>query len=300
MFKKFVSLILSVLITITNFLGLEISFLEPKVYQNLSYGTHERHKLDIAIPVNVNEDTALILYIHGGGWIGGDKESYFGDIKSMAKKHNVVCASVNYRYICDDVNLFDILDDLDLAMEFIKSFGLENGININRSILTGHSAGGHLSLFYSYTKAKTSAIPPVAVVSNSGPTELNDDNYFYNKDLGKDSSLGTYSFIAQLIAWATGEPVTYETKSEFAEAMSSVSPITYVDENTVPTILNHGKLDDVVPFSNAVMLHNKLTEAGVDHIFNVYPYSDHGLQHDPEAAERASELFDEFIEKYLK
>ena len=94
--------------------------------------------------------------------------------------------------------------------------------------------------------------------------------------------------------------MTRETKANYLEEIATVSPLTYVNKNTVPTIINHGMVDDIVPFRNAVALEAKLTELGVEHVFNVYPNSGHGLERDPEAAARAQELFGEYIEKYVK
>ena len=299
MFTKIIAFFTTILIFLAELFGLPTTDLKFHVYQNLSYGEHERHVLDLVIPKNV-EETGLILYIHGGAWIGGDKDGYSDTLQAMAEKHGVACAAVNYRYINDEIDLNDIMDDIDAAMVCIKETGKKHGVDINRSILTGGSAGGHLSLLYAYSRVEGSAIPPVAVMSDCGPTDLSDDYYFYNEDLGKGNGLGGYDVIAQILTWACGETVTFENKDEAAEAIAKVSPLTYVDENTVPTIINHGMVDDIVPFRNAQALDAKLTQLGVEHVFNIYPNSGHGLDQDPDSFKRAQELFDEYITKYVK
>ncbi len=299
MLDKITAFFMSVVTFILSLLGLGMKKENAYVYKNISYGCHERHKLDLYLPTDCGDDMGLVLYIHGGAWIGGDKDGYFETLEHMAEKYGVACAAVNYRYISDKVTLLDIMDDIDAAMECIKAKGKRHGIDINRSILTGGSAGGHLSLLYAYSRVEGSAIPPVAVMSDCGPTDLSDDYYFYNGDLDKINGLGGYEVIAQLLSWGAGVEMTFETKDNFAEQIAAVSPLTYVTKASVPTIINHGMVDDVVPFRNAVMLEAKLAELGVEHVFNVYPNSGHGLEKDPESAQRAQQLFGEYIEKYV-
>lgn len=299
MFDRIAAFFMAVIAFFISLFGFGTKKEDAYVYQNISYGIHERQKLDLYLPTDCGDDMGLVLYIHGGGWIGGDKDGYFETLQYMAEKYGVACAAINYRYISDDVNLLDIMDDIDAAMECIKIKGKIHGIDINRSILTGGSAGGHLSLLYAYSRVEGSAIPPVAVMSDCGPTDLSDDYYFYNSDLDKGNGLGGYDVIAQLLSWGTGVEMTFETKGQYAEEIAAVSPLTYANENSVPTIINHGMVDDIVPFRNAVALDAKLTELGVEHVFNIYPNSGHGLDQDPANSQRAQELFGEYIEKYV-
>lgn len=271
---------------------------ETKVYRDLSYGEHERNTLDLYIPGNTKE-TGLVLYIHGGAWIGGDKSGYSDTIKEMSEEFGVACAAINYRYICDTVDINDIMDDIDAAMVCIKETGKKHCVDINRSILTGGSAGANLALLYSYSRVENSAIPPVAVMSDCGPTDLTDDYYYYNPELGKENAIGNEEQISQLLSWACGKKITRETRDDAIEEIKKVSPLYYVTENSVPTIINHGSKDDVVPFRNAVALDEKLTECGVEHYFNVFPNSDHGLASDPDCREKSMQQFYGFIGKYL-
>ncbi|MBQ2812505.1 MAG: alpha/beta hydrolase [Clostridia bacterium] len=300
MFDKIIAFLMSVVTFFAGLFGIGIKKDDAVVYKNISYGNHSRHKLDLYLPTDCGDDMGLVLYIHGGAWIAGDKEGYYETLEYMAEKYGVACAAVNYRYISDSVTLLDIMDDIDAAMECIRAKGEKHGININRSILTGGSAGGHLSLLYAYSRVEGSAIPPVAVMSDCGPTDLSDDYYYYNEDLGKGNGLGGDEVISQLLTWGTGVEITRETRVNYLEKIAEVSPLTYVNKDSVPTIINHGMVDDIVPFRNAVMLEAKLTELGVEHVFNVYPNSGHGLDRDPDAAARAQEFFGGYIEKYVK
>lgn len=298
MLAKITSFFMSIIIFIAELLGVPVMSPESYTYYNLSYGEHERNVIDLCIPKNTAE-TGLVLYIHGGAWIMGDKDAYSSTIKEISEKFGVACAAMNYRYICETVDINDIMDDIDAAMACIRETGKKHGVDISRSILTGGSAGANLALLYSYSRVENSVIPPVAVMSDCGPTDLADDYYFYNPDLGKGNAMGDEAFIAQLLSWACGKKITYETRSEATEEIRKVSPLYYVNENSVPTIINHGIIDDIVPFRNAQALDAKLTECGVEHYFNIYPNSSHGLDRDPECSQKAQQLFYQFIEKYL-
>ncbi len=298
MLAKITAFFMSIIIFISTFLGVPLMTSDNYVYYNLSYGEHERHTIDLCIPKNT-EQSGLVLYIHGGAWIMGDKDIYRDTLKEISEKFGVACAAMNYRYVCDTVDINDIMDDIDAAMVCIKETGKKHGVDINRSILTGGSAGANLSLLYSYSRVEGSEIPPVAVMSDCGPTDLTDDYYYYNPEIGKGNAMGNEEFISQLLSWACGTGVAFDTRDEASEAIKKVSPLYYVNENTVPTIINHGTKDDIVPFRNAVELDKKLTDCGVEHYFNIYPNSDHGLANDPDCRERSIEQFYSFIEKYL-
>ena len=206
----------------------------------------------------------------------------------------VATASLNYRYVSDEVDLLDILDDIDGALAEIKKKGNEVGVNINRVLLTGDSAGGHLSLLYAYARKNTAPVTPVAVISNSGPTDLYDDNFYQNNALGDEA------VISDLMSKCCGQRFTFDTKDNARDALYSVSPIAYVSADSVPTVINHGNADTIVPFSNAQTLDALLTQYGVEHVLNVYNGADHDLGKDDAAKKRADELLFGYIDRFLR
>lgn len=265
-----------------------------QTFFDMSYGTHERQVVDLCIPDDASGDMGLVLFIHGGAWISGDKKSYEGGMNYGASELGIATASVNYRYISEDVDLLDVLDDIDAALAVIRKKGAELGVNINRVLLTGDSAGGHLSLLYAYARKSTAPITPVAVISNSGPTDLYDDNFYHNNALGNET------VICDLMSKACGQRFTYDTKETARQALYSVSPIAYVSSDCVPTVINHGTADSIVPFSNAQALDALLTQYGVEHVLNAYNAADHDLGKDDEAKKRADELLFGYIDRFLR
>ena len=262
------------------------------LYENLKYGSSERNVLDLALPRS-NAHKGLIFYIHGGGWISGDKGPYGNTLKNYAKK-GYACAAINYRYAgTNGTTGFEILDDIAGALNKVKSQAEEHNIELNSALLSGGSAGGHLSLLYAYACQNKSTIKPTCVVSLSGPTDLIDPN-FYNKNAAN------YQGQINMISKLTGKNITAENfASQYKDVLMALSPNYYVNESTVPTVICHGTADDLVPYSNAVSLDTLLTEKGVEHELVTFNDAGHGLEKDETAKARMDELFEEYVRRYL-
>ena len=294
MFEKIIAFFMAIINFFLGLFGLGGQEADCQKFFDMSYGIHERQVVDLFIPDDASGDLGLVLFIHGGAWIAGDKESYEGGMEYGATELGIATASMNYRYISEDVDLLDVLDDIDAALAEIREKGNEVGVNINKVLLTGDSAGAHLSLLYAYARKNTAPVTPVAVVSNSGPTDLYDDNFYHN------NALGDKTVISDLMSKACGQKFTYETKESAKDALYSVSPVSYVSADCVPTVINHGNADSIVPFSNALALDALLTQYGVEHVLNVYEGADHDLGKDDAAKERADELLFGYIDRFLK
>lgn len=292
MFQKIIAFFMSIISFFSGLFGFSAK-IDCYEYKNLSYGTHERHTLNLNIPKNTDGHIGLVLFIHGGAWVAGDKEAYEDDMQYTSKTLGYASASINYRYISDEVNLLDILDDIDMALECIKAKGLENGIDINKVLITGSSAGGHLSLLYAYERGKNTPITTAAVVSNCGPTDFTDENFYIN------NSMGDEEFMSKLFSYACGYEFTYAEREKAKDALKAVSPVTYVSESCVPTVINHGMKDTIVPYSNALTLDKALSDCGVTHVLNSYPNSNHGLSDDKQNSKMADKLFEEYVNTYL-
>ena len=257
------------------------------VYNNVKYGEHERNVFDLYLPKNYKEG-GLILYIHGGAWIAGSKESYENDMKKYAKK-GVACAAINYRYASSEVSCDDILDDIDKAVIKIKEKAKEEGIELDKMMLTGHSAGAHLSLMYAYKYQNTAVIRPVAVASFAGPTDLTDSMYYSN-----------WPTVYELFSYMIGKDFNESTKEDVRDELLHASPISYVNANTVPTIIAQGEMDNIVSLNNGKTLEKVLKDNNVEYYAYYYPNSGHGLEHDRDINKQVYDKFNEFVLKYLK
>ena len=257
--------------------------------EDISYGEYqERNLLDIAFPKNKKE-TSLIVYIHGGAWVSGSKDKF---VKHFIKqyKDEYAYAAINYRYASEEYHCKDILDDIQSSMVKIKELSNEKGYHINKVAFFGHSAGGHLSLLYAYKMKNVCPFEIGFVSSLAGPTDLTDKNYLASPVL-KDSYY-------TLASYMTGIDISESNFEENKEALLECSPISYIDK-ACPTIICHGDKDDVVPYSNALTLKDKLEASNKTYEFFTYSNSGHGLENDKTTEDLYQKTFKEYKEKYL-
>ncbi len=293
MWEKIVAFFMSIISFFASLFGLDFTY-NSDIMKNIAYGEHERQVLDLCLPEYTQSGEAgLILMIHGGAWIAGDKEGYESALEYISSDLGYAAAAINYRYLGGGVTLKEITDDIDSALKVIKETAAEKGVNITGVLLTGSSAGAHLSMLYGFMRAETSPIEVKAVVSNCGPTDLTDENFYINNDLGNEEA------IADLMSLCIGKDFSYAQRNEYREELEAVSPLFYVNENTVPTVINHGMKDTIVPYSNALSIVERFEQYGVTYDFNSYPNSGHGLDNDDENEAIADRLIHEYAEKYL-
>lgn len=265
-------------------------------YLDIAYGDHERQTFNLYLPKEKSGTVGLILMIHGGSWVAGDKSGYDDDLDKWCTVYGYATASINYHYISSEVDCDDIMNDISLALAKIKeTASVERGVNIEKVLLTGISAGGHLSLYYAYKYAETAPIKPVAVVDYSGPSDLTDENYASTQML---CDIDWYLDLFSLLSGAEITKDNYQSP-EMQTKLLEVSPVNYVTQNTVPTLICHAYEDDIVPYSNATILSNRLQECGVKHDLISYENSGHSLGHDKKHQKEAKKLFVEYAERYL-
>ena len=115
----------------------------PKTYENVAYDVHERTVLDFW-QAEGEGPRPLVLVIHGGGWLGGDKSRFYGANHYL--KHGISVAAISYRLAKTDP-LPTPVHDAARALQFLRYKAGEWNIDKNRIILTGDSAGGCSSLW---------------------------------------------------------------------------------------------------------------------------------------------------------
>ncbi len=123
----------------------QYSAIKPSM-ADVPYGPHPRNVLDFWIAKSA-KPTPLVIFIHGGGFRGGSKESYRNDPTLAAMlKSGVSCAAINYRFL-DTAPIQTILLDCAHAVQFLRSKGVEWNIDKTRIAAAGGSAGAGTSLW---------------------------------------------------------------------------------------------------------------------------------------------------------
>jgi len=292
MFQKIIAFFMAVFAWIASLFGGGGAkpSLPYSVNENVRYGTYERNVMDVYIPNDLSGDAGLFVAIHGGSWIAGDKSAYTDFCKTVVTNKKMVAITVNYRYLDDNTTIYEILDDITAAVGKAKEVAAAKGINLKKMMLAGHSAGGHISMMYAYTRQNEAPVTPAAVADFCGPSDLTDEGYL-------TGDLSAYA--VTLMSRLTGESLSAQDITGAVPALKAVSPVYYVNSQTVPTIVCHGQKDTTVPFSNATTLVNALEANGVRHDFVIFPNSGHGLDKDSDCYNTAIGLMSEYADTYV-
>lgn len=113
-------------------------------YSELSYGPHAMNVLDFW-KAEGDGPRPLLVYIHGGGWVGGDKKQKVERFQPFLEK-GISYAAVNYR-LTGEAPLPAPVHDAARAIQFIRSKASEWDIDADRIALTGGSAGACTSMW---------------------------------------------------------------------------------------------------------------------------------------------------------
>lgn len=118
-------------------------------FANLSYGPHERQAFDIWLPSNTGEPAPLVIYIHGGGFRGGDKKSIRPSSIKQFREAGLAIAAINYR-LSDNGTYPIMMEDAARCLQTIRSRVKEWNLNPDKIACYGGSAGGGISLWLGF------------------------------------------------------------------------------------------------------------------------------------------------------
>jgi len=225
---------------------------------DVSYGDDSFQKMDVYLPANRAPKTKIIVYLHGGSWITGDK-SEAKEVAGYFQKKGYAFISMNYRLTGTENNYINPaqLQDIGKALDFINNQSEQWIITGNRICLFGGSAGGNLSLLYAYKNTEDKRVK--AVISVSGPVDLTDPEIMNT----------TFRDLIQVFVGSK--------LSDNKEAWLGGSPSHYICETSTPTLFFQGKQDNLVPYHQVVLAYNKLLEFGVNTKLVLYNDGTHGL-----------------------
>jgi acetyl esterase/lipase len=236
------------------------------VKPNLNYlgGKNPRQTLDLFIPENRDDDEPLplIIWIHGGGWRGGDKKSGHAPnrIPALVSTGRYIGATIGYR-LSEEALWPAQIHDCKAAVRWLRARSKKFGINPEKIAVWGTSAGGHLASMLGTSgglmelegelgkhRRKSSRVQ--AVINGYGPSALlqMDDHpskIIHNAPYSPESKL-------------MGAPIQ-KAKAKALQA----SPINHASADDPPFLHFHGTHDQLVPFHQSEILHQALLEKKV-------------------------------------
>ncbi|MEQ1862438.1 MAG: kelch repeat-containing protein [Chthoniobacteraceae bacterium] len=225
---------------------------EP-TFRDISYGPHERHKLDVW-QARSDAPTPLVIFIHGGGWHGGDKADVPAKLVGFMLARGVSVASINYRYTSIAI-LPAPVHDAARAVQYLRSKAAEWKLDPKRFAAYGISAGATSTLWLAYHDdlADPRSADPVAressrlqaAVGMSPQTSLEPEVVV--------GWAGAQVLNHPMIARAVGAKKLDEMKSPSAAwtaLLREFSPINHVSHDDPPVLISNPKFDPL-PAANA-------------------------------------------------
>lgn len=207
-------------------------------------------KLDYYIPKNSASPRPALVWFHGGGWGRLSKDSVSGQLVPYLEAGWIVF-NVDYRLTPQALAPAAVID-CRCAFHWIINRAESLNVDVNRIILSGTSAGGHLALV-------TGMLP------NDTPYDLECSGRIKGKAAAIVNFYGITD-VSDLVDRANkrGYAVKWLGDGPDKEKIArEVSPMSYVREGLPPIFTVHGDQDPTVPYEHAVVLHAALNEKGV-------------------------------------
>ncbi len=236
-----------------------------RITANITYKVANGYeaKLDVYSVRNSPKPRPTVVYIHGGGWTGGSKEGVALRLMPYLQLGmNVV--NVEYRLARNSLAPAAV-EDCRCALRWVIRNAERFGFDTSRLVVTGGSAGGHLSLMTGMLNAAAGLdnecpgdeeLKVAAIVNYYGITDV--------ADLLEGPHQQRYA-----VTWLGGM-VNREAVARRA------SPLTYVRKGLPPILTIHGDADTTVPYVHATRLHAALKDKGVPNELLTIPGGKHG------------------------
>lgn len=262
-----------------------------KYDQNVVYCDLDGTKLhlDIARPMEAGPPRPCVLVIHGGAWRAGSKSD--GPVKALCMQlaqRGYVAVGVQYRLV--PKHRFPAqIEDVKCAVRFLRAHAKDYNLDPDRMGAAGASAGAHLAMMLGTMDAKDGfegsggdadqSSKVQAVVAFFGPTDFTQKNF---------------SAVAQGLL----NDFIGHLPEDKPELFKAASPITYVDKNDAPILIFQGTKDKLIPTSQATLMAEAMSKAGVNGRVELLLNADHGWQ----GAEltRTLEASYKFLDEHLR
>ncbi len=231
--------------------------------KNLRYapGAGRRHLLDVYRSHDVKPRSPVILQIHGGGWTVGAKDSQGRPLMNRLARAGWVCVAANYR-LSPRGRWPDHLVDCKAALAWIREHIHEYGGDPTRVVVTGGSAGGHLSAMLALTQNDPGYQPGfedadtsvTAAIPMYGAYDMVETFTTFRSKLGR-----------KIAGWV-GAAVLGTTPDRDPGAYVDASPMAHIGPGTrqTPFLVVHGTVDNLVHVEQARRFAARLREAGCD------------------------------------
>ncbi len=241
-------------------------------------------QLDIYKRKDLKEPAPVMIFIHGGAWRTGKRSDYLPYLIDYAEK-GYVTATISYRLVKQAI-FPAAVQDVNCGVKWLKNHAEEYGINPNKVVLVGGSAGAHLAMMIGYAGKEP-------VFNQDCPDGDNTVNVLIDLygpvDLTTPYAISTYQVQDFLNTTYDKDPGIF----------SLASPKTFINPDNPPTLIFQGTIDSLVPVSQSDSLDIWLQRAGVPHEYHRLKGWPHTMDLAVEVNEYCQFYIDRFLDKYL-
>lgn len=218
-----------------------LGFAACVVHKNIPYRSSsekeysvDKNILDVYSPTHLKDKVPVLIFIHGGSWNSGNKNTYRFLGKGFASK-GLVAVIINYR-LTPEVNYAPMAGDCAAAVKWVYNHIHEYGGDSSQIYVSGHSAGGHLAALISndpHYFTQLNMASPIKGCILIDPFGLDMYNYFPGSTYSKDVWF-KQTFTTNPATWKKASPQYYISKN-------TVPQLVWIGGNTYPSIISQGK-----------------------------------------------------------
>ena len=259
------------------------------LHQDIPYveGGHRSQRLDLYVPEDAKGPTPLIIWVHGGAWLGGDKRQCPA---TGITTRGYAVASINYR-LSHEATWPAQIHDCKAAVRWLRAHAAEYKLDPDRFGAWGSSAGGHLVALLGTSGGVAELEGDLgsagvssrvqAVCDYCGPTDF--------LVIGKFPSHLRHDAADSPEAKLLGGPI-----HQNVEKARQANPIAYITADDPPFLIVHGDKDMTVPVNQSEILYDALKKAGVWAKYVPVPGGGHGVG-PPGGVRTVNAFFDEHL-----
>jgi acetyl esterase/lipase len=215
---------------------------------DIRYSDHsDRNLLDVYTPAT-DGPHPVIIWLHPGGWIRGDKAASIPIWDWTDRGYAVV--AVNYRYALAPDTVVEGAEDAIAATRYVFEHHADFDFDVDRIGVFGFSAGGHLAAMVATTDLPVAAVAVAAAPTDFAPLLDPVDRFF-------DGRVGT-----DIAAWAR-TLLGCSDSADCENVAAKVSP-SQLGAGTAPILVVHGDQDNIVAVAHATRYADHLMSRGAD------------------------------------
>lgn len=287
-------LLLVAVLSLTACFGPPRSVVEPegvRILRDWTYATvdGEDLQLDLYLPDSFDKPLPLIVWIHGGGWVTGERSPC--PVAMLATRGYAV-ASISYRLSRGEVTFPTPLHDCKAAIRWLRANAWRFGCDAERIGVLGASAGGQLAALLG-TTADDPAFDGDYGVSGISSRVQAVCTLFAATDFVHLEEVEDDHWRINLVTKA----LLHGPPSKHPELAAAASPITHVSKTSAPFLLIHGLADGMIPPAQSERMHQALKAAGADSSLLLIEGMPHGNR--TLARTELQQAVDAFFSKHL-